>query len=85
MAGDDGIIDGQYALWSSDLCDVVVVAGGGGGMGGEGMGVNGHNMLNIHFECWTSMKALNVFILQLLFPDLSAFAEPAAPPSCRLH
>ena len=57
----------------------------GEGWGGEGMGVNGHNMLNIHFECWTSMKALNVFILQLLFPDLSAFAEPAAPPSCRLH
>ena len=58
---------------------------GGEGWGGEGMGVNVHNMLNIHFECWTSMKALNVFILQLLFPDLSAFAEPAAPPSCRLH
>ena len=38
MAGDDSIIDGQYALWFSDLCDVVVVAGGGGGMGGEGMG-----------------------------------------------
>ena len=28
----------------------------GEGWGGEGMGVNGHNMLNIHFECWTSMK-----------------------------
>ena len=38
MAGDDGIIDGQYALWSSDLCDVMVVAGGGGGMGGRGDG-----------------------------------------------